>query len=268
MTNPALSCEVDSRGVATLRLKRPEIHNAFDDALIAELNDNLATLADDAEVRLLILAAEGKSFSAGADANWMRRMASYSHEDNLRDARALAELLARLNNFPHPTIARVNGAAFGGGVGLVSCCDMAIGNSRASFCLSEVKIGLIPATISPYVINAIGARAARRYFLSAERFSAATACELGLLSEWVEDSELDTRIDKLVEQLLANGPKAMQAAKKLVLDYQQQSIDKALIEDSCQRIADIRVSPEGQEGLSAFLEKRQADWLSGEDYVR
>ncbi len=264
MTDATLICDVDQRGVATLTLNRPALHNAFDDSLIAEIHAALTTLAANPALRLLILAANGKSFSAGADANWMRRMANYSVEENLRDARALAALLDALNRFPHPTIARVNGAAFGGGVGLVSCCDMAIGNTRASFCLSEVKIGLIPATISPYVINAIGGRAARRYFLSAERFDANTATELGLLSECVDDDQLDDRLEQLVAQLLANGPCAMRAAKQLVLDYQNCETNSALIEDSCRRIADIRVSPEGQEGLTAFLEKRQAAWHSGE----
>ncbi len=264
----ALLCSIDQRGVATLTLNRPALHNAFDDALIAQLSSELRRLAALPELRLLVLAASGKSFSAGADANWMRRMAGYGVADNLRDAQALAELLSLLNNFPQPTLARVQGAAFGGGVGLISCCDIAIASHRASFCLSEVKIGLIPATISPYVISAIGPRAARRYFISAERFSADAAVQLGLLSECVNEQQLDDRLAAMIEQLLANGPAAMRAAKTLVLDYQHRQLDSALVQDSCQRIADIRVSPEGQEGLSAFLEKRLPAWHSGEPHVQ
>ena len=263
MDNAILS-QIDERGVARLTLNRPAIHNAFDDSIIAALSAELRTLAKHAEVRLLVLAAEGKSFSAGADANWMRRMAGYTVEENRCDAEALAELLSQLDNFPHPTLARVQGAAFGGGVGLVSCCDIAIGSPRASFCLSEVKIGLVPATISPYVINAIGPRAARRYFISAERFDADTALQLGLLSQCVEEEQLDDAVETCIAQLLNNGPAAMQAAKRLLLDYQNQPLSDALIADSCERIADIRVSPEGQEGLSAFLEKRRPNWQRGD----
>ena len=252
--------QVDERGVATITMNNPDKHNAFDDQIIAELSDAFQQVADDENVRVVILASEGKSFSAGADLNWMKRMASYTREENFRDSQALAEMLRRLNFLPKPTIARVQGAAFGGAVGLVSCCDMAVGSERASFCLSEVKIGLIPATISPYVVAAMGQRAARRYFTTAERFNADTALQLGLLSQLVSADELDATIDSLVEQLLANGPAAIEAAKQLVFDVADKEINEALIEDTCQRIADIRVSPEGQEGLGAFLEKRQPAW--------
>ena len=252
--------QVDERGVATITMNNPDKHNAFDDQIIAELSDAFQQVADDKNVRVVILASEGKSFSAGADLNWMKRMASYTREENFRDSQALAEMLRRLNFLPKPTIARVQGAAFGGAVGLVSCCDMAVGSERASFCLSEVKIGLIPATISPYVVAAMGQRAARRYFTTAERFNADAALQLGLLSQLVSADELDATIDSLVEQLLANGPAAIEAAKQLVFDVADKEINAALIEDTCQRIADIRVSPEGQEGLGAFLEKRQPAW--------
>lgn len=263
--NSALRCEVDSRGIATLTLCRPQQHNAFDDDIIAAISAQLDQLAAADNIRLLVLAAEGKSFSAGADVNWMRRMAGYDYQHNLRDARALASMLEKLQNFPQPTIARVQGAAYGGGVGLVSCCDFAIGGERASFCLSEVKIGLIPATISPYVITAIGSRAARQYFISAEAFGAEKAHQLGLLSESVATEELDAAIHALCTRLLKNGPVAMREAKRLSLDYQDAEISPALIADSCERIAKLRVSPEGQEGLGAFLEKRQPQWAAGEN---
>lgn len=259
MTN--LLQNIDNRGVATLSLNRPEKHNCFDDVLILELTNALTALAANPDVRIVILAGEGKSFSAGGDLSWMQRMADYSYDDNLKDAAALATMLKTLNELPKPTIARVQGAAFGGAVGLVSCCDMAIGSERASFSLSEVKIGLIPATISPYVMQAVGPRAARRFFLTGERFDANTALALGLLSEVVPESELDLSIDKLIDALLANSPAAVAAAKNLIQTYANQSISDELVSDSCKRIADIRISNEGQEGLKAFLEKRPPNWV-------
>jgi methylglutaconyl-CoA hydratase len=250
----------DARGVATVTLNRAARHNAFDDAVIAALDAEFTQLAQDPSVRVVVLASTGKSFSAGADLAWMQRMANYNHAQNLDDARALAEMLRKLNRLPQPTIARVQGAAYGGAVGLVSCCDIAIGTEQARFCLSEVKIGLIPATISPYVIAAIGARAARRYFISAEVFNAMAALELGLLSEVVPAADLDAGIDKHIEQLLQNGPLAVAAAKRLALDMSNREISAELIEDSCARIADIRVSEEGQRGLQAFLNKTAPAW--------
>ena len=252
----------DERGVATLTLNRPERHNAFDDAVIAELDAALATVAADDSIRLLILASEGKSFSAGADLGWMQRMASYGEAENLADAGALAEMLRKLNSLPQPTIARVQGAAYGGAVGLVSCCDLAVGSTLARFCLSEVKIGLIPATISPYVIAAMGPRAARRYFTTAEVIDAEQALGLGLLSEVVGVDDLDEAVEGMVATLLGNGPAAIRQAKRLVLDYGDQPITPELIADSCQRIADIRASEEGQAGLSAFLDKSDPPWRS------
>lgn len=256
-----VTCTTDARGVATITLNNPAKHNAFDDSVIAELSAAFNLVASDNSVRVVLLAAQGKSFSAGGDLAWMKRMAVYSEDDNLRDARALAEMLKVLNFMPKPTIARVQGAAFGGAVGLVSCCDIAIASTQAVFSLSEVKIGLIPATIGPYVVAAIGQRAARRYFMSAEKFNAATALQLGLLSDIVELDNLDARIGQLVEQLLGNSPAAMRAAKQLVFDVSSRAIDQALIDDTCKRIASIRASAEGQEGLAAFLEKRSPSWV-------
>jgi methylglutaconyl-CoA hydratase len=211
----------------------------------------------------MVLGSEGKSFSAGADLGWMKRMASYSYKENLRDAGALALMLKTLNQMPQPTIARVQGAAFGGAVGLVSCCDMAVAATNASFSLSEVKIGLVPATISPYVIAAIGERWARRYFLTAERFDAQRAMQIGLVNEAVNAEQLDQQINSLIEALLVNGPEAVMAAKQLVFDVSGKPIDQNLIDHSCEVIAAIRVSEQGQEGLNAFLEKRKPHWTKG-----
>jgi methylglutaconyl-CoA hydratase len=260
MTKQKVSSQIDERGVATVTLNNPEKHNAFDDVIIAELTATFERIASNKAVRVMILAAKGKSFSAGADLGWMKRMASYSYEENLKDAQALAKMLQTLNFLPRPTIARVQGGVFGGAVGLVSCCDMAVASSQASFSLSEVKIGLIPATISPYVIDAIGQRAARRYFTTAERFDAQTAAQLGLVSEVVEEEQLDNEISKLVDTLLTNSPAAIVAAKTLVNEVGGQTIDDKLIAFTCTLIADIRVSADGQEGLSAFFEKRKPTW--------
>jgi methylglutaconyl-CoA hydratase len=253
--------DIDARGVATVTLNRPEKHNAFDDAVIAELRSTFDELANRTEVRVVVLGSQGRNFSAGADLGWMQRMANYDYEHNLADARLLAEMLASLYRLPQPTIARVQGAAFGGAVGLVSCCDMAVASERASFCLSEVKIGLIPATISPYVIRAMGERAARRYFATAERFTASEAHRLGLVSEVTAEDQLDAAVEQLVGALLQNGPLAVRAAKQLVADVAGHEISPELVEDTCEGIARIRVSEEGQEGLGAFLNKRQPAWL-------
>ena len=247
-------------GVATVTLNNPDKHNAFDDQIIAQLTAAFRRLQADDEVRVVVLGANGKSFSAGGDLAWMKRMADYSYEENLQDARALAEMLKTLNFLSKPTIARVQGAAFGGAVGLVSCCDIAVGTPRTSFCLSEVKVGLVPATIAPYVVAAIGQRAARRYFTTAERFDAATAATLGLLSTVVEESELDTEITRFSELLRANGPQAILASKTVISAVANQSIDDEIIELTCELIAKARVSEEGQEGLMAFLEKRKPSW--------
>ncbi len=265
MNNQVVTTTTDQRGVATVSLNRPEKHNAFDDTIIAELREAFNALAKRDDVRVVILASSGKSFSAGADLAWMKRMAEYDFGHNLKDAELLAGMLKALHDLPQPTIARVQGAAFGGAVGLVSCCDIAVGSERASFSLSEVKIGLTPATISPYVIKAIGERASRRYFTTAERFDAAEAYRIGLLSEVVPEDQLDEAVDALVNTLLANGPLAVRAAKDLIATVAGKEINAGLIEDTCVRIAHIRVSKEGQEGLGAFLNKRSPHWISNQD---
>tara|TARA_R110002167_G_scaffold51872_44_gene150215 strand:+ start:2332 stop:3132 length:801 start_codon:yes stop_codon:yes gene_type:complete len=257
----AIQYQLDERGVATITLNRPEIHNAFDDTVIAALTNAFTHAAKDPAVRVVVLAANGKSFCAGGDLNWMRRMAGYNYDENLRDSNALADMLRTLNFLPKPTIARVQGAAYGGGVGLVACCDIAVASSNSAFCLSEVKVGLIPATIGPYVVQAIGQRAARRYFTTAELISANTAHVLGLVSELVEPKELEAHVANIVTNLLRNGPNAIAEAKRLVLDIAGREIDAAMIADTSERIAQTRGSDEGREGLSAFLEKRKPNWI-------
>jgi len=259
MTQDTLQTEL-AAGVATIRMNRPDVHNAFDDALIAALTRELRRLDQLSAVRVVVLAANGKSFSAGADLNWMRRMARYSQEDNLKDALALAGLMRTLDAMKKPTIAKVHGAAFGGGVGLVACCDIAIASTQASFSLSEVRLGLIPSVISPYVIAAIGERAARRYFLTAERFDAAEARRIGLVHEVVADRELDQTVANLTGHLLKGGPRALAAAKQLIADMGRRPMDDHLAMETARRIAAIRVDSEGREGIAAFVEKRVPDW--------
>jgi len=242
-------------------LNRPDKHNAFDDSVIAQLRSCFDNLAEREDIRVVVLASEGKSFSAGADLSWMKRMANYSREDNLNDARLLAGMLKALHQLPQTTIAQVQGAAFGGAVGLVSCCDIAVASEQASFALSEVRIGLIPATISPYVISAMGERAARRYFMSGEQFDAIQAQQLGLVSEVVDVDALPGEVNRIVKAVLNNSPQAVRAAKKLVAAVAGKEINAKLIEQTCELIADIRVSDEGQEGLSAFIQKRRPVWL-------
>ena len=253
--------QIDSRGVARVTLNNPDKHNAFDDQMIIELTNAFNALAANANVRIMLLKSEGKSFSAGADLDWMKRMASYSYQQNLNDARALAAMLKALHQMPIPTIARVQGATFGGAVGLISCCDIALASSNASFALSEVKIGLVPSTISPYVIAAIGERHAKRYFMTAERFDANTAMQIELVHEAVEKSLLDDKVEQLVTAILSNGPEAVAVAKQLIFAVSGKPIDSKLIEHTCEVIAGIRVSAQGQEGLSAFLDKRKPNWL-------
>jgi methylglutaconyl-CoA hydratase len=253
---------IDSRGVANLILNRPEVHNAFDDQMIAELIRVLDQLAADDKVKVLTLSARGKNFSAGADLNWMRSMAQKNYQQNLDDANELAALMHKLDTFPKPTIALVQGAAFGGAVGLVACCDMALAEQGASFCLSEVKIGLIPAVISPYVMRALGERQCRRYFLTAERFSADSALAMGLLHQVVAVGELQSQAESLITSLLQNSPAAVSAAKALLHNIYNRKISNNVIAHTTQAIAEIRVSAEGQEGLTAFLEKRKPAWLA------
>ena len=244
--------------VARVRLDRPELHNAFDAALVAGLTEALERLAADASIRVVILEGEGASFSAGADLNWMRGMASAS--ESSRFSSSLARLMRTLNELPKPTVARVHGAAFGGGVGLVACCDIAIGAFGAKFGLTESKLGLLPAVISPYVIEAIGARQARRWFASAEIFDAAQAHRMGLLHEAVDAEDLDATLQRQVELLLKAGPVASAQAKALVRQVSSHTDGARHDADNAALIARLRVSKEGQEGLGAFLDKRRPGW--------
>jgi methylglutaconyl-CoA hydratase len=260
-----LILQTDARGVASLILNRPEKHNAFDDVLITDLLQFLDNIEHDKSIRVLVLRAQGKSFSAGADLDWMRRMADYDFEQNLADARQLARLMYRLNRLNKPVIALVQGASFGGGVGLIACCDIAIASTDAIFSLSEVRLGLIPSVISPYVIAAIGSRAARRYFLSGERFDAACALQLGLIHQVVGPETLEASLGQCIDALLISGPGAQAAAKKLIEQVQGRAIDESLVEETARRIAEVRASDEAREGLSAFLEKRKPDWNGGQE---
>lgn len=247
--------------IAIVALNRPEVHNAFNETLIAELTAALGALGADERVRAVVLLGAGASFCAGADLNWMKRMASFSLAQNRADAKALAAMLATLNELPKPTIARVHGSVFGGGVGLVACCDVAIANHDATFALSEVKLGLIPATISPYVIEAIGARAARRYFLTGERFTAAEAHRLGLLHDIVAPAELDLRVNEVLGFVVTAGPCAQAECKRLIRAVANRPIEPRLIVETANRIASVRASPEAAEGVAAFLGKRKAAWV-------
>lgn len=260
MTHPLLNLREGP--VARLRLNRPALHNAFDAILIAALTGALEAVARDDSVRVVVLEGEGASFSAGADLNWMRGMAAATEEANREDALTLARLMRTLDELPKPTVARVHGAAFGGGVGLIACCDIAIGTPEAKFGLTESKLGLLPAVISPYVIEAIGARQARRWFASAEIFDAAEARRIGLLHEVVEVEALDAAVRHQVDFLLKAGPVAAASAKKLVRRVADETARDRLDTDNAALIAQLRVSPEGQEGLGAFLDKRKPAWCS------
>ena len=247
-------------GVARVTLNRPDVRNAFDDSLISELKKTFLEIGKDDSVRAMVLGGSGPAFCAGADLNWMKRMAGYDYAANLRDAQALADMLAALDRMPKPTIARVHGPAFAGGTGLVAACDIAVGTPEAKFCFSEAKLGLSPATISPHIIRAIGERAARRYFLTAEVFDAEEALRIGMLS--ILTRKLDEEIDALLKHLLAGGPEAMRKIKELIRAVSNRPVDDALVADTARRIAEIRVSPEGREGIASFLEKRKAAWCS------
>jgi methylglutaconyl-CoA hydratase len=246
--------------VARLRMTRPQVHNAFDAGLVAGLTAALGEIATDANTRLLVLEAEGPSFSAGADLNWMRGMAAASEAENRADSLALARLMRTLDELPKPTVARVQGAAFGGGVGLVACCDIAIGAAEAKFGLTEARLGLLPAVISPYVIAAVGSRQARRWFASAETFDAAEAMRIGLLHQVVPADALDAAVQRQIDLLLKAGPIASARAKQLVRDVAAHADGAKHDADNAALIARLRVSPEGQEGLSAFLDKRKPNW--------
>jgi len=264
MSNNSLKIERQGPipNVARVTLNRPEVRNAFNEAVIAELTQAFAELGQDPTLRAIVLAAEGKAFCAGADLNWMKAMAGYSWDENHADASRLAEMLWTIYSCPVPVIARVQGDVYAGGVGLVSVCDMVVAVEGAGFCLSEAKLGLLPATIGPYVVRALGEQASRRYFLTAERFGAAEAQRLGLVHELATPETLDERVDALLAALVANGPAAVRACKKLVQDVAHQAITPALRDDTARRIADIRASAEGREGVQSFLNKSKPSWLA------
>lgn len=260
MTDPNILAGSDARGVATVFLNRPAVHNAFDDRLIADLTTALRRLELDPGVRVVLLTGNGPSFSAGGDLNWMQRMAGYSDAENFADAMALAELLRTLDELAKPTVARVNGAAIAGGLGLVCCCDVAVAAESAIFGVSEVRLGLVPATISPYVAAAIGGRAARRYFLTGERFSAAEARRIGLVHEVAPVAELDAAVEKIVAALLEGGTSAQARSKRLIAEVRDRPVTEATMTLTARAIAGARASAEGREGLAAFFDKRKPLW--------
>ncbi len=256
-----LKLSLAANGILRITMNRPEVHNAFDDAQIARLTSALEDAAADPAVRLVIIGSTGKNFSAGGDINYMRRMGGNTYEENLADGGHLARLMKTLNFLPKPTIARVQGAAMGGGVGLVSCCDFAIGTASTKLALTEVKLGMVPATISPYVVMTIGEKAARRLFMSGRAVQGEEARALGFLSEVAADNELDDAIEALAQALLKNAPQAVTLAKQLAIDVAAGDIGEEMINSTIRMIADVRDSDEGREGLGAFLEKRAPGWL-------
>ena len=249
-------------GVATIWMNRPDVHNAFNAQLIADLTTACIELDADDAVRAVVLAGRGKSFSAGADLNWMKAAGEASEAENFADAMKLAGMLRTLAEMKKPTIARVHGAALGGGMGLASACDICIAGDKAVFATSEVKFGIIPSAISPYVIRAIGERQAYRYFQTAERINATRAATLGLAHEAVATEELDAKVSEVVEALLQGGPKSQAAAKDLIRAVANRPVSDAVVEDTARRIASLRVTPEAKEGLAAFLDKRPAVWIA------
>ena len=261
MNYQTLIVAIDGK-VATVTLNRPDVRNAFNETTIAEIAQAFRILGQDADVRTIVLAASGPAFCAGADLNWMKKMAGYTHEENRADAAQLAEMLRTIYTCPKPVVAKVQGDCYAGGMGLVAACDIAIANEATNFCLSEVKLGLIPATISPYVILAMGENAARRYFLTAERFSAQEAHRIGFVHQVVTADALDATVADIVKALVTNSPNAVKEAKRLVQDVAGQPLTAELIADTAERIADIRSSDEGKEGVRSFLEKRKPNWLS------
>ena len=253
---------IDTGPVATVTLNRPDVRNAFNDEVIAELTHAFTQLGQDSQVRAIVLAAVGPAFCAGADLNWMRRMADYTHAENLADAAQLAEMLRVIYACPKPTVARIQGDVYAGGMGLVAACDMAVSVDTANYCLSEVKLGLYPATISPYVIRAMGARAAHRYFLTAERFDAAEALRVGFVHAVVPAEQLDDKVAELTKALVNASPNAVRECKVLLHDVAGKDIDAGLIAHTVNGIASIRASAEGKEGVQSFLQKRKPNWLA------
>jgi methylglutaconyl-CoA hydratase len=261
MTFTKLKLEVQDT-VARIWLDQPDARNAFDDIVIAELTQAFTEAGAQPQVKSIVLGANGPAFCAGANLNWMRRMADYTRDENIADAGKLATMLRTIAECPKPTIARVQGDVYAGGMGLVAACDMAVSVDTAWYCLSEVKIGLVPATISPYVLRAMGTRASQRYFLTAERFTAAEAHRIGFVHEVVAGADaLDAKVDELVKALTSASPAAVRACKQLIADVDGREIDDALIAKTVEGIADIRASDEGREGVQAFLQKRKPSWL-------
>ena len=258
--SPALDIRRPSPHVAEVWLNRPDVRNAFNDAVIAELTATFTELGADPGLRVIVLAGHGKSFCAGADLGWMRAMADYGWEENRADAQALADMLWTIYRCPLPVVGRIHGDCYAGGVGLAAVCDVLVAAGGVSFCLSEAKLGLLPATIGPYVIRALGEQASRRYFTTAERFDAATAKALGLVHEVVAADALDAKVAEIVAALVANGPAAVKACKRLVQDLAGRPIDEDLRSDTARRIADVRASAEGKEGVQCFLAKRPPPW--------
>lgn len=261
MTEQLLITTIDDNGVARLTMNRPEIRNAFNQALICQICDAIGRLNSDADIRAIVLTGAGKAFSAGADLNMMRQASDYSPAENKDDARRLAHMLHSIYASPKPTIALINGPAMGGGLGLIAACDIAVAAEEAFFALTEVRVGLIPAVISPFVMQAIGARQARRYFLTGERFNAETAKTIGLVHMVAMSAQLEATLDELIDNLLACGPDAQCEAKELIRAVKHRPINEAVLEDTSGRIARLRASPEGKEGLTAFLEKRKPGWV-------
>ena len=247
--------------VARIWLNRPDVRNAFNEGVIAELHAAFTAFAADAGLRAIVLGGRGKAFCAGADLSWMKAMASFDWEQNRADAQALADMLWAVWRCPVPVVGRVHGDCYAGGVGLAAVCDVLVAAEGVNFCLSEARLGLLPGTISPYVVRAMGEQASRRYFVTAERFSAAQAAAMGFVHEVVEADALDTKVDEIVAALVANGPMAVRACKKLVQDIAGLGLDAPLRAETARRIADIRASDEGREGVQSFLNKRKPNWL-------
>lgn len=262
MTSKTVLMEIDGRGVATVTLNRPEVHNCFNEEVVSGLRDCFDQLAGRDDLRAVVLQAGGKSFCAGVDLNWMKEIGTFTEAENVADAKRMASMFDKLNTLPVPTIAKVQGSAFAGGLGLIAACDIAVAADHAKFAVTEVRLGLIAAAISPYLIAAIGAGAARRYFQTAERFDAAEAKRIGLLHDVVPAETLDSAVDAIIGNILKNAPPSLRACKTLIRDSAG-PVTEAVRDDTAARIAAIRATPEGQEGISAFFEKRQPAWMAG-----
>jgi methylglutaconyl-CoA hydratase len=260
MSEPSVLITKDARGVATITINRPQVRNAIADNVIRLLTDAFKTVGADGETRIVVLTGSGVAFSAGADLDWMRRMAALGEAENFASAKTISAMLRALNELAKPTIARINGAAYAAGIGLVAACDIAVASEEAVFSISEVRIGLVPSTISPYVVAAIGAKAARHYFLTGEPFSAAEACRLGLVHKVVPRAGLDEAIERVISDLLAGGPQSQSRTKRLIAGIADRPVDDALEAFTARSIAEARASPEGREGIQAFLEKRRPAW--------